>query len=297
MDENETKALQFIKEAEKKAKPAGGGLFGMFGGGKNDDACELYIKAANLFKMAKKWTQAGQAFVKSAELNLAKGDAKHDAASNYVDAATCYRKTDCRLAVDCLLKAAEIYTDMGRFTMAAKHHMSIAELYETDLNDLEQTMYHYEKSADYYKGEESKSSANKCMLKVAQYAAQLQQYRKAIDIYEEVGKAAVDNSLLKYSAKDYFFKALLCYLSMDLLDAQHALKRYDDLFPSFTDTREHKLIHSCMLALETENADDFTAAVKDYDKISRLDQWTTTMLLRIKKKCGEGEAGEHADLL
>lgn len=44
----------------------------------------------------------------------------------------------------------------GRFTMAAKHHMSIAELYETDLNDLEQCMYHYEKSADYYKGEESK---------------------------------------------------------------------------------------------------------------------------------------------
>lgn len=30
------------------------------------------------------------------------------------------------------------------------------------------------------------SAANKSMLKVAQYAAQLQQYRKAIDIYEEV---------------------------------------------------------------------------------------------------------------
>lgn len=79
---------------------------------KNEDACELYVKAANLFKMAKKWTQAGQAFVKSAELNLEKGDAKHDAASNYVEAATCYRKTDARLAVECLQKAAEIYTDM-----------------------------------------------------------------------------------------------------------------------------------------------------------------------------------------
>jgi len=31
MDENETKALQFIKEAEKKSKGAGGGLFGLFG--------------------------------------------------------------------------------------------------------------------------------------------------------------------------------------------------------------------------------------------------------------------------
>lgn len=30
------------------------------------------------------------------------------------------------------------------------------------------------------------SSANKCLVKVAQYAAQLEQYEKAITIYEEV---------------------------------------------------------------------------------------------------------------
>lgn len=30
------------------------------------------------------------------------------------------------------------------------------------------------------------SSANKCLLKVATYAAQLEQYQKAIEIYEQV---------------------------------------------------------------------------------------------------------------
>jgi hypothetical protein len=35
----------------------------------------------------------------------------------------------------------------------------------------------------------SHSSANKCLLKVAGYAAQLEQYQKAIDIYEQVGFA------------------------------------------------------------------------------------------------------------
>ncbi|PIO28528.1 hypothetical protein AB205_0189650 [Aquarana catesbeiana] len=45
---------------------------------------------------------------------------------------------------------------------------------------------HYEQSADYYKGEESNSSANKCLLKVATYAAQLEQYQKAVEIYEQV---------------------------------------------------------------------------------------------------------------
>ena len=39
-----------------------------------------------------------------------------------------------------------------------------------------------------FQGEESNSSANKCMLKVAQYAAQLENYDRAIEIYEQVSQ-------------------------------------------------------------------------------------------------------------
>ena len=38
------------------------------------------------------------------------------------------------------------------------------------------------------------------------YAAQLEDYAKATEIYEEVAKTSMENPLLKYSAKDYFFK-------------------------------------------------------------------------------------------
>lgn len=95
-------------------------------------------------------------------------------------------QVDVESAVACLLKAIDIYTDMGRFTMAAKYHQSIAEMYESDPNTLPKAIEQYEKAADYFKGEESTSSANKCMLKVAQYAAQLEDYEKAISIYEQV---------------------------------------------------------------------------------------------------------------
>lgn len=50
----------------------------------------------------------------------------------------------------------------------------------------QRSVQHYEQAADYFRGEESTSSANKCMLKVAQYAAQLEDYQKAIEIYEQV---------------------------------------------------------------------------------------------------------------
>lgn len=75
---------------------------------------------------------------------------------------------------------------MGRFTMAAKQHQAIAEMYETEFTDYERAVHHYQLAADYFRGEESNASANKCMLKVAQYSAQLENYEKAIEIYEAV---------------------------------------------------------------------------------------------------------------
>ncbi len=124
---------------------------------------------------------------------------------------------------------------------------------------------------------------------MAHYAAQLEHYKKAIEIYEEVGTAAADSTLLKYSAKDYFFRAMLCHLCIDLLDAQNAMKRYEELHPAFSDSRECKLIRDIILCIEEQNVDQFTDAIKKYDKISPLDKWYTTLLVKIKRACGEGE--------
>ncbi|XP_044765382.1 alpha-soluble NSF attachment protein [Coccinella septempunctata] len=287
MASNEQKAQQLIAEAEKKLNTTKG-FFGSFFGGNSrvEDAIECYQRAGNLFKMAKNWPQAGSAFCETANLHLRAG-ARHDAATNYVDAANCYKKSDINEAVSCLMKAIEIYTDMGRFTMAAKHHQTIAEMYDTDAVDLERAVQHYEQAADYFRGEESNSSANKCLLKVAQYAAQLENYEKAIQIYEEVATSALESSLLKYSAKEYLFRAALCHLCVDLLNAQHALERYIQMYPAFQDSREYKLIKVLIEHMEEQNLDGFTDAVKDYDSVSRLDQWYTTILLRIKKQLNE----------
>ena len=44
---------------------------------------------------------------------------------------------------------------------------TIAELFESQTADLDKAMQHYEQAAEYFRGEESHSSANKCMLKVS----------------------------------------------------------------------------------------------------------------------------------
>ncbi|CAD5118496.1 DgyrCDS7193 [Dimorphilus gyrociliatus] len=347
MGDHEKKAQDLMAQAEKKTKS--GGIFGMFGGSsKSEEAAELYDRAANSFKMAKNWNGAGKAFSQSAQIYL-KLNSKHEAASHYVDAGNAYKKCDVNEAVSCITKAIEIYTDMGKFTIAAKHHITIAEIFENDMIDIEKAITHYEQAADYYKGEESNSSANKCLLKVAQYAAQMEQYEKAIDIYETIGKkslntkltsygapeyffrallirliqdhidteiamekyqkiylilsstkefkfikiaqAVLGNQLLKYSAADHLFKAALCRLAMDkdVTDANTALEKYEKMMPSFADKREAKLLKKLIEAIEDSNPDNFADAVKEYDSISRLDQWYTAILLKIKKGI-EGDA-------
>ncbi|XP_056139079.1 N-ethylmaleimide-sensitive factor attachment protein, alpha b [Lampris incognitus] len=286
----EKEATALMSEAEKKLKSSQSFFGALFGGSsKLEEASDMYVRAANMYKMAKNWCAAGNAFSQAACLHL-QMQSKHDAATNFIDAGNAFKKADPQEAINCLNRAIEIYTDMGRFTIAAKHHISIAEIFETELVDIDKAIAHYEQAADYYKGEESTSSANKCLLKVATYAAQLEQYPKAIEIYEQVGTHAMDSTLLKYSAKDHFFKAALCHFCVDMLNAKLAVQKYEEMFPAFSDSRECKLLKKLLDAYEEQNVDAYTDSVKEYDTISRLDQWLTTMLLRIKKTIQEEES-------
>ncbi|PSS33267.1 Alpha-soluble NSF attachment protein, partial [Actinidia chinensis var. chinensis] len=54
----------FEKKAEKKL--SGWGLFGS----KYEDAADLFDKAANSFKLAKSWDEAGSAYIKLANCHL-----------------------------------------------------------------------------------------------------------------------------------------------------------------------------------------------------------------------------------
>uniref|UniRef100_A0A8C4Y863 Beta-soluble NSF attachment protein n=1 Tax=Gopherus evgoodei TaxID=1825980 RepID=A0A8C4Y863_9SAUR len=295
----EREAVQLMAEAEKRVKSSHSFLRGsrkqihahLFTVGTSINSCLLNDTGnINLFRFIS-FLAAGNAFCQAAKLHM-QLQSKHDAAIGFVDAGNAYKKADPQEAMNCLNAAIDIYTDLGRFTIAAKHHITIAEIYETELVDIEKAIAHYEQAADYYKGEESNSSANRCLLKVAAYAAQLEQYQKAIEIYEQVGTNTMDNPLLKYSAKEYFFKAALCHFIVDELNAKLALEKYEEMFPAFTDSRECKLVKKLLEAHEDQNCEAYTEAVKEFDSISRLDQWLTTMLLRIKKSLqadGDGD--------
>ncbi|ELK18601.1 Alpha-soluble NSF attachment protein [Pteropus alecto] len=90
----EAEAMALLAEAERKVKNSQSFFSGLFGGSsKIEEACEIYARAANMFKMAKNWSAAGNAFCQAAQLHL-QLQSKHDAATCFVDAGNAFKKAD-----------------------------------------------------------------------------------------------------------------------------------------------------------------------------------------------------------
>ncbi|KAJ4970545.1 hypothetical protein NE237_003644 [Protea cynaroides] len=268
---------EFENKAEKKING-----WSFLGGSKYEDAAELYEKAASSYKLAKSWDKAGAAYIKVADCHL-KSESKHEAASGYVDAAKCYNKTSPKEAISCLTKAVTLFKEIGRLNIAARHCKEIGELYEQE-QDLEQSIFFYEQAADLFESEESTTSANQCKQKIAQFAAQMEQYQKAIEFYEDIARQSMRNNLLKYSVKGYLLNAGICQLCKgDVVAISNALERYQELDPTFRGTREYKLLADLAAAIDEEDVAKFTDVLKEFDSMTPLDGWKTTLLLRVKQ--------------
>ncbi len=58
----------------------------------------------------------------------------------------------------------------------------------------------------------------------------------------QVAAGAITSALLRYSAKDHYFRAALCRMCVDVQDASTNVAKYEEAFPSFADSRECKLV-------------------------------------------------------
>lgn len=282
---SEARALELIKGAEKAQQKS------WFSSPKYDEAGDLYEQASTQFKLVKKPREAGDTMMKAAEMSeKSSSGGQLDAAQRMITASKSYKKVDAQLAVDALTRAVAIFAANGRLHSAAAQEKEIAKLYEEELSSPERAMESYRRAAEWYADEESHATANSCKLKVATFAAQLERYSEAIELFEKIGEESLNNQLSKWSVKDYFLKAGLCWLAIpDDVGARSALERYLDWDPGFRNTRECKFLDDIINDVSQGDIQAFTDHIADYDQISQLDNWKTTLLLRIKGQISEAE--------
>ncbi|KAA6414977.1 MAG: vesicular-fusion Sec17 [Lasallia pustulata] len=278
-----------LQKADKALQGASGG-FSLFGGRteKYENAADLYTQAANAFRMQKQGKEAGLAFEHAAAIQTKNLNEPDDAANTLTEAFKSYRKSDPEDAARVLQQAINHYTLKGNFRRAATHQQNLAEVYETEIGDQKRAVEAYETAAGWFESDNAEALSNKLYLKVADLAALEGDYYKSIENYEKVARSSISNQLMKWSVKDYFLKAGMCHLaSGDMVGTTRALETYRDLDPAFASTREHQLLVDLAEAVEQGDQETFADKLFQFDQLSKLDKWKTTILLRVKNAIEE----------
>ena len=274
-----------IQQAEKLTKPQLG-FFLMFSGSslsyRLEEATDLYVQAANQYRLKKDFERAGQQFVKAADLQKSLSN-HNDVANHLIEAYKCYKGVNVQGAIEALSQAIHIFlTQNGQFRRAANFTLDLGELYELN-GDVPNAISSYEKAGDYFDTDHAEALSNKAYLQCADLSALQGDYKRAVELYEKIIKNSLGNNLTKWNLKDYFLKTLLCVLCQDdLIEAQKKCENFSTEEPTWSTTREYKLIQDIFDAMDQGDVQAFSDRVFEYDQFSKLDKLKTQLLLKIK---------------
>ncbi|MCQ2815678.1 MAG: soluble NSF attachment family protein [archaeon] len=283
-----------IEKAQKTLKP---GFFGKLFGSKSErveQALELYETAANIYKMEKSWNEAGAAYEECAKLDT-QLDAEM-AANHYQEAAHCFSFTDKERQLKNLNLCISLYENRGKFQQAGKITQKIANDLEIDM-EYEMAIDKYKKAADLFSMESmnTRSMQQQCLLKVADLMCisnHKNMLEEAPKIYETLGMQYLTVPLLKSSAKDVFFKCVVCYLAKkDEVSADIQLKKFLNEDPTMCDTRESKFLQSAIECItDPVNPEGFKKCVAEFKTYRDFDKWKINMFAEVLKNIeGDGE--------
>ena len=65
------------------------------------------------------------------------------------------------------------------------------------------------------------------------------------------------------------------------------MQKYSLQDPGFSSTREAKFVNVLIEAVEGGDPEAFTGAVVEFDQVTKLDNWKTNMLLKVKRSIQE----------
>ena len=307
-----TKGDTFRKEAEATLSKST--WFASSTERKFEDAAESLTRAANAYKVGGWNDEAGSAYKRAAELYKDKLNSLGEASKCLSDAGACFQKGNSDEAVGCYRSAVTLLCDAGRLNQAAKLSKQIAAIFESDGAADEEggggdaiaaAIASYEQAAELFEMEQAKSQASTCLQKVAELssgALDPPELLRAAEIYESLGKQCLESNLLKYNAKTHFLHAIMCHLANgDSIGASQAFSRFDSLDYTFGECREGKFSKQLVDCVEEFDPEGFATACFEYDRISKLDPWKTSMLVKVKRSIedtsGDGiDGGDDIDL-
>jgi len=295
----------FVKDAEQCMSKAKGAWFSSGKERKMEDATEYYEQAANAYKIGGLNQEAGVCYTKAGTIHRDELSNFNEASKAFTSAGSMFKKVHPADAIGAYQSAIALLTDLGRITNAAKLSKECGELYENEdvseegKSGVVLAIEHYEQAAELFGMEEAKSQSSQCLAKVAELcsaALDPPDLQRACQIYEDLGRRCLESNLLKFNAKGYFLQSVFCHLALgDAIGASQAMARYESMDYTFSQSREGKFAGTLIETVEGMDAEGFGQACFEFDQISKLDPWKTSMLLKVKRQIDDDGAGNDDD--
>jgi len=281
---------EWVQKAEARLKK-----WSLFGGNKEEEALEMYNKAAAQFKLSKQWKEAGDVYLKMAELSE-KIKNETEAINFYQSAGKAYQNCDSKEAIKVFRLCTKLHMAADRFSTAARDWKEIAKMEEKEDRNKEAAEA-WEKAATCHEAENGKAAATQCWSNVARICASMADYKRAIELYEKCAAQSLETDLGRWSAAEYLYKASLCRFvleskSGECKETTEALEKYVDMHPAFENAREYKFLKAILDAFQKDDIDKFTDVVAKFDAVLKLDNWTSKLLLKVKDVLREGVSAD-----
>jgi len=292
-----------MEDGRKALKASGFSSFFASKSAKYEKAVEYFTAAANSYKIAKAFREAGDAYVECAACYEKIEDSQSDWAKSLTEAGECYKRSgDMGAAVTAMQQSIGVYLDRGRWNQCGNIMKQIAEMYESEQVDCEDpasmALESWQAAADYYLNESPprEQAANGCLEKVANLSALAGDLGRAAAEFENLARHCLGSKLLKFNARGYAVKHFVCLLATgDKVGVTEKLEEYRHQDQTIEGSREEKFVAGLLAALNGNDPEGFGAAAAEYNSIKKIDPWMTRVLLTCKRSIVAENAADEEE--
>lgn len=275
--------------------------------------CDQIVEAAKAFRVCGQWQDASEAMAQAADVLMQVEYPIQEAALFYCDAGELMEKVNpsdaepyygrfCSLLPwNCVCTrmpniiftklhhilvlietAISLYCDDEKFQTAGRIQRRLAEWNKVN-NNYERSIIQFQKASAYFLAEAMMLQSNQCRFQAALLlgSKEVKRYKDASQCFLSIGESMQQQNILRFRAKECFFRSGLLELAMGILNMEGfrcQMEKIRSLDPQFASTRECQFLENLFTIRNNQNIHDFADHVYFFELTCDLDAWCLDLL-------------------
>lgn len=252
-----------------------------------EEACKLYKNAGDKYKMCNQWRKAASCYENCSKIKIS---LKESPVKFYEETFFCYSKANSVSNSQKIFEKMNNYLEReGEYFQAGKNNENLAIKNENNENYNEAIIY-YSQAVKYYEIDgKHESLKNKMQIKIGELMLvhnHPDAPTKVPMIMENIGKSYLKSPITKYSAKEFFGKAILSsiYYSNDISIGNEYINKYKSIDETFEDSSIYILCCDIANSVNNNDLNGLQNSINKYKEICETDEFMINIFDKLEDK-------------